>query len=157
MRLIARYVLAYGLWAVTCAAGFFVAFIVRNTYLLTFAMLTRDSALQSASGQFYQRLQGNAVERIGIVSLALALLVLVVVSESLYRTGVPLGQLGRRFFLLTTIELGILFVSHVLYFAQAVSVGLLPVSSGYVQLVELALLVLCAWLYARQPQPADGH
>jgi hypothetical protein len=61
---------------------------------------------------------------------------------------VPMRRLLPRFLLVTAAELALLFVAHALYFVLARSAGLIPWSSAYVPVLELAATALFAALYA---------
>lgn len=147
MRQVPKYALAYLLWAVSIALGLYVINTVRQT-IIGLLDLSRQGAAEV--DQFSRLMQRNAVDRFGVVIMGLVLLMLIITAEHLYRTGVARGTLARSFFLITAIELGVLFVFDVMFFIVALSAGILTVAAGWVQLVELALLVLLIWLYRRE-------
>ena len=157
MRRIPGYILVYVLWAVTAIAGALVGYWARNAWLTSLVISSLDRTERDVRARFYAGLQARAVDAWSAFIMVLALVVVVVFVEYYYRTGFRQGKLWSRFFLVTAIEIGVLFVSHTVYFALATSAGLLPLSSGYLPLVELALLVIFAGLYARPPKLRFGR
>lgn len=147
MRQVPKYALAYLLWAVTIALGFYVINAVRQT-IIGLLDLSRQGA--GNVDQFSRLMQRNAIDRFGVVILGLVLLIVIITAEHLYRTGVARGTLARSFFLITAIELGVLFVFDVLFFIAGLFAGILTAAAGLIQLVELALLALFIWLYRRE-------
>jgi hypothetical protein len=98
----------------------------------------------------WQRLMArNAADRLSLLFLAVALLVLILVTEHLYRTGVRNGRLWRYFVLVTTLLAGVWFVSDALVFVSASAAGFVPFSGIFIPLLELAVVVALAWLYTR--------
>ncbi len=147
MRQVPKYALAYLLWAVTIALGFYVINTVRQT-VIGLMDLSRQGAADV--DQFSRLMQRNAVDRFGVVIMGLVLLIVIITAEHLYRTGVARGTLARSFFLITAIELGVLFVFDLIFYIAALSAGILTLAAGWIQLVEFALLVLFIWLYRRE-------
>jgi hypothetical protein len=147
MRQVPKYALAYLLWAVSIALGFYVINTVRQT-IIGLLDLSRQGA--GDVDQFSRLMQRNAVDRFGVVILGLVLLVVIIAAEHLYRTGVARGTLARSFFLITAIQLGIVFVFDGMFLIAALGAGILTAAAGLVQLVELALLALFIWLYRRE-------
>ncbi len=65
------------------------------------------------------------------------------------------GELPRRFVLLTTIELGILFVALALQVIVTGILGLFTISGLLIALGVLALTVLGSWAVTRLPKGSD--
>lgn len=147
MRQVPKYALAYLLWAVSIALGLYVINTVRQA-IIGLLDLSRQGAADV--DQFSRLMQRNAIDRFGVVILGLVLLIVIIIAEHLYRTGVARGTLARSFFLITAIELGVLFVFDVVFFIAGLNAGILTVATGWVQLIELALLALFIWLYRRE-------
>ncbi len=149
MKLYARYVLAYVLWAVSIVLGAGVSLLARDSLMNALAIASSIGRTQQNPSQaFYSGLQIRAGDTWSYLLLGLALVLLVVFVEHWYRTGVPLGRLLPRFLLVTAVELGVLSAAHGIYFVLAASTGLIPWRSVYVPILELAATALFAGLYA---------
>jgi len=125
--------LAYLLWAVTVVLGVLDAMVIRDTY---------KYALDTTS---WHRYTLNAIDKVATVLLALALVIMLIFWEYYYRTGVQRGRLLERFCLMTAVESGLLFLSHVISFALQRSLGLVNGVSPYL-LLEFCGVVVFAWL-----------
>ncbi len=87
-----------------------------------------------------------------ILILGVLCVLLVVVVEHYYRTGVEVGQLSRRFVQVTAIEGGVLFTALAIQVIFLGVLGLFTVWSVLLPLVVLALTVGLSWLLTRMPK-----
>ncbi len=147
MRQVPKYALAYLLWAVSIALGALGALMIRQAISGMFgvALLNADP-----EHEFSLRMQSNAADRFGVVILGIVLLMLIVVAEHFYRTGVKQGRLTRYFSLFTAIELAVLLVSNTIILGQSLRAGLPAGGNVVVEVIILTLLVLFVWLYRRE-------
>jgi hypothetical protein len=141
-----RYVLAYTLWVVSIA----MALLTANTIRTSLVRLLDIGRAGVAEVDEWQRLMArDAADRFSIVVLAVLLMVFILVTEHLYRTGVRDGRLWRHFVLVTAILVGIWFACDALVFVSASAAGFAPFSGIFIPLLELAVLVALSWLYSR--------
>ena len=147
MRQVPKYALAYLLWAVSIALGALGALMIRQAIsgMFGIALLNADP-----EQEFSLRMQSNAADRFGVIILGIVLLMLIVVAEHFYRTGVQQGRLLRYFSLFTAIELAVLLVSNTIILGQSLRAGLPAGGNVVVEVIILALLVLFVWLYRRE-------
>lgn len=153
LRKTSEYILAYALWIITSAVGTLIAFWAVRSTLSTVAEVMTMAALQGTSSERFQvTFTRNTVDRFGVVILGVLAVIMVVVVEHFYRTGVEEGCLLRRFLLVTTIEFGTLFVALALQVALAGMLGLFTIWSVLVPLLVLAATVALSWLSGRLPR-----
>jgi hypothetical protein len=132
-----QYILTYLFWLITCGLALLDALVLRSTYhvLLTF--------------DFSQRYAARAVDDLSVLVLGVLLLILVIFIEHYYRTGAQNNKLLTRFCLLTTIELGMLALLHLVQIGVAWAYGsfngtLLATAGG-----EALGALIFGWLYKR--------
>ncbi len=155
IRQVSKYVLAYSLWVVSSAVGLSVAWMIRNAYLLVVGAMTMGLLQQGTPSERFQvPPMRNAVDRFGIVILAVAMVVVVVFVEYYYRTGVDEGQLARRFVLATAVESGVLFVALAVQAALGAALGLFTIWSILAPLGVLVVTVALSWVLTRMPKRA---
>ena len=147
MREAPKYILAYLLWAVSIALGLVAALMVRQAVSGMFGMALLNAA---PDREFSLRMQGNAVDRFGVVILGVVLMILIIAAEHLYRTGVQKRKLTRYFFQITAIELAVMLVANTLLLSQSLQAGLPASGNLTVEVILLVLLALSVWLYRRQ-------
>ena len=150
MREITSYALAYALWAVTTVLGVFVGFGVQSATMTAITIASLPAYQSSARNQFYIGLQIRAVEPWTYLILGLLVVILLVFTEAFYRLAVPSGKLLKRFFLMTAIELGILFLANVIRWAMSMSMGTTSWSGVIMPVIELAATGIFVWLYQSQ-------
>lgn len=147
MKEYARYGLAYLLWAISIVAGSVIGLFTRDT-LLNIVSISSIGRMQADSKTaFYMGLQIRAGSMWSYFLLGIILIVMVVLIEYWYRVGVPTGRLLARFFLVTAVELAILFVGHALYFFVSWATGLTTWRSAAVPAIELLGVALFIGLY----------
>lgn len=129
-----RYGMAYGLWAVTFAAGLACAALIHNTFFHLASFFQWDPALVRAGNQ-------------GVVfSLGVALLLLVIILESYYRIGARRDRLWSRFLLVSFMQLLLLAGVHALRFGVTWANGVADVMSLFFIAAELAAAAVVWWL-----------
>jgi predicted lysophospholipase L1 biosynthesis ABC-type transport system permease subunit len=152
MRRVSEHILAWVLWAITCAIGFFVVYMTHTALVTTVRFVATTAAGNDPHLIFQAKLTGDTVYQFGLIIMAIPLLILLVATEPYYRAGVDKGELPRRFVLLTTIELGILFVALALQVIITGILGLFTISGLLIALGVLALTVLGSWAVTRLPK-----
>jgi predicted lysophospholipase L1 biosynthesis ABC-type transport system permease subunit len=155
MRRVSEHILAWVLWAVTSAIGFFVAYMTHTAVVTTTRFVATTAAGNDPHLIFQAKFTGDTVYQFGLIIMAIPLLILLVATEPYYRAGVEKGELPRRFVLLTTIELGILFVALALQVIVTGILGLFTISGLLIALGVLALTVLGSWAVTRLPKGSD--
>jgi hypothetical protein len=155
IRKTSEYILAYVLWIVSCVVGAFIGFwAVRSAWDALVEIMTLDQAMGTPEQRFQVTFTRNAYDRFGVVVLGVLAVLMVVLIEYYYRTGVDQGALPRRVVLVTLIEVGVLFVSLALQVALAGVMGLFTIWSIAVPLGVLALAVALSWVLTRLPKRA---
>lgn len=155
LRTAASYVLAYVLWGLSVAASAVVGYLAQHA-LVQMATVTVLGAASDPREALYAGLRIRAGDAWSYMLVGLLLVLVLVFLEYWYRTGVSCGRLLSRFLLVTTVELGVLFLAHSAYFAVARLAGVMSWRSVYVPVLELAAIALCACLYRqRARQPAE--
>jgi hypothetical protein len=152
MRRASGYILAWVLWAITCAIGLFVAYMVHTAFVSATSLIITTAAGNDPHLVFQATQTTKVVYQFGLVILAILLIIWLVFTESYYRAGVESGQLPRRFALLTTIELGILFVALTTQVIVTSILGLFTISGLLIALGLLALTVVGSWAVTRLPK-----
>lgn len=107
------YILAYLGWAVSTVLGVLLLNLERETLLLSLTLSAAN--ITDESDAFYKSLQVGAVSQWSWLFIGLITLVMLVGFEHLYRNAVPTGRLGKIFFLVTGIQMAILFLIHTIY------------------------------------------
>lgn len=152
IRKTSEYLLAYALWVVTSALGIFVGFWAVRDVLGAMAEFVTLGTLWGIPSQRLQVVFArNAVDRFSIIILGVSAVILVVVVEHYYRTGVDEGRLLRRFVNATAIETGILFTALGLQTVLASVMGLFTIWSILGPLLILAITVGLTWVCTRVP------
>lgn len=150
-----EYILAYVLWIVSCIIGAFIGFwAVRSAWDALVEMVTLGQALGTPTQRFQVIFTRNAFDRFGVVALGVLGVLMVVLIEYYYRTGVDQGVLPRRVVLVTLSEVSVLFVSLALQVALAGVMGLFTIWSILVPLGVLAVAVALSWALTRLPKQA---
>ena len=146
---ILRYTGAYLLWIVSTGVGILVLNLVRETGLL--AVVVRSS-LSSASNaeKFYASLRAVAVTTWSILIIGVLILLLLVGIENYYRMSVASGKVVKRFFLVTGIEMAVLFVSHSIYYSLLQTFRPVGWTGIAFPAVELVAAVFFFWMYRRR-------
>ena len=108
-----QYILAYVCWAVTVVLGVLILNLERETIVLS--MTLSAASLTDKTDAFYKSLQVGAVSQWSWLFIGLITLVMLVGFEHMYRNAVPAGSLWRIFFMVTAIELTILFLIHTIF------------------------------------------
>ncbi len=153
LRKASAYVLAWGLWALSSALGVLIAFwAVRGAIGSLAEALTLGALQGTPSQQFQVASVRNAADRFAILILGVLSVLMVVVIEYYYRTGVDERQVPRRFVLVTAIESGLLFVALAIQVIFLGVLGLFTVWSVLLPLAALALTVGLSWLLTRLPK-----
>jgi len=156
MRRISEHISAWVLWAITSAIGFFAAYMAHTALVTTTRFLATTAAGSDPHLLFQAKFTGDTVYQFGLVIMAIPLLILLVATEPYYRHGVERGELPRRFVLLTTIELGVLFVALALQVIVTGILGLFTISGLLIALGVLALTVLGSWAVTRLPKGSEA-
>lgn len=132
----------------------FIAFwAVRGAINAIAEALTMNAALMGTpTEQFQVPYVRNAVDRFGALALGILCVLMVVVVEHYYRTGVEAGRLWRRFALATAVEFGVLFVALTIQTIFLGALGLFTIWSVVLPAGALAVTVLLSWAARR-----DGH
>ncbi len=153
IRRASEYILAYALWIVSSALGAFIGFwSVRSALDAIVELLTLGQLMGTPAQRFQVTFTRNAFDRFGVVVLGVLAVLMVVVIEHYYRTGVDQGVLPRRLVLVTLIEFGVLFVALALQVSIAGVMGLFTIWSIMVPLGVLAVMVVLGWMLTRLPK-----
>jgi hypothetical protein len=155
IRKTTEYILAYVLWGVSSAFGGFIGFwAVRSAGSAIVELLTLSQTMGTSSQRFQVTFTRNAFDRFGVVVLGVLAVLMVVMIEYYYRTGVDQGVLPRRVVWVTLIEVSVLFVALTIQVALAGVIGLFTIWSIMVPLGVLAVMVALSWLLTRLPKRA---
>ena len=142
---IARYGLAYLLWAVTVALAVVALLVWRSTAFIILGMTPWDRYAEYALNQF------------GFLLIAIVTLGMIIFSENYYRTGVDRHQLWKRFFQLTMIEVLVLAIAHVIQWIGGIVLDFAqsPVSP-LILIGELVVAILLFFLQRQVQQRANS-
>ncbi len=108
-----QYILAYVCWAVSTLLGILILNLERETIVLSMTLSAAN--ITDKSDAFYRSLQVGTVSTWAWLVIGLVTIVMLVGFEHMYRTAVPAGRLWKTFFLVSAIQLGILFLIHTIY------------------------------------------
>ncbi len=150
------YGLAYLLWVVSVVMGYWVVSTVRTTLITLLVVSSINRAESDARERFYAGLQVRAADVWSIVLMGLAMIVIIVLLENLYRTAVLPGKLWARFSLVTAIGFGVLFLARL---TTAILTGVVETLSWGNFVAPIALFVAAAlfcwlWVSIRAPKAA---
>ena len=152
-RQVSKYVLAWGLWALTSTLGVLVWFWpVRDAISSIAAAATMGARQGTPAQQFQVPLTLNAVDRFSVLALGALSVLMVVAVEHYYRTGVEQRQLFRRFVQVTAIESGVLFVALAIQATYQGVLGLFTAWSVWLPTGVLAVTVILSWMLTRMPK-----
>jgi hypothetical protein len=145
-RSIIHYVVAYLLWIVSTGLGILVLNMGREAILLGIVVSTAQSDA-TQSEKFYASLRATAVTSWSILVVGLLVLILLVGIENFYRISVPSGKMIQRFFLVSGIELIVLFIAHAGYYVLLQSFRPATWMSYALLAVEILGAGVCIWLF----------
>ena len=158
---ISAYIQAYLLWLVSFLLGALLLYRLRETLLMGMVVAGSNSQQLTESELFYSSLRARAADQWLLFAAGFVLIVLIVWFEHFYRTAVPIRRLWPRFFLITAIEVGVIFLADALTAALQNSLGVS--AAGYITLlfseIVIALAMLALWLRSRtdaDANPATG-
>lgn len=140
-----RYALAYLLWLITFAAGIFVMLTVRATFniFVTF-------------GVDWDRFRVRAVDQFLFFGLGILLVILLIWSEHLYRTGAQKDRLWPRFGGISAVLLGVLGFCHAAQSILTWNTLIFRWTIALLALLELATAgVIVVWLRERARRHAE--
>jgi hypothetical protein len=146
-RRYSTYALAYLLWAITIILGGLTLFQLRDAYLSVVVMSTYDRFKDNATALFYSSLQTRSLDQWSYLLLGLLLVILIVFIEYFYRTGVLPGSLRLRFFQVTAVEFGALFVANLISAMVIWDVSGFTWQSLFYPLLELLTTTIFIWLW----------
>lgn len=157
-RSISKYILAWGLWAVSSAFGVFIGFwAVLDAMRAVVEVFTMEALLRGTSAeQFQVPYTRNVVDRFGTLAVGLLSVLLVVGIEHYYRTGVDEDRLWKRVVLVTAIEFGVLFVALAIESLVFGVLGLFTVWSLVVPVGVLAVTAALSWVLTRMPNNSSN-
>ena len=151
------YILAYTLWVVSLVGGFWVLLRLREALISMLVVMSLDRYQSDASERFNTALQMKAAESWSYLFIGLILIVLIVVLESVFRTGAQKGQVWQRFSLVLAVELGVLFLSELVISLSAGAVQPLSWGDFVVPVIYLIPAALFGWLWASiRPRPSTA-
>jgi hypothetical protein len=147
LRRISTYALAYLLWGITILLGGMVLLQARDAYLSALVMSTYDRFKDNPTNLFYSSLQTRSLDQWSYLLLGLFLVILIVFIEYFYRTGVQPGSLRLRFFQVTAVEFGVLFLANLTSAIVVWEVSGFTWRSLFYPLLELLTTVIFIWLW----------
>lgn len=153
-KTIIHYVLAYLLWAVSIALGALALYLLREVVISAMVVSTSQADM-TKSEAFYRSLQVGAFTNWSFVVLGILWIAMIVIIEHVYRTGVPIGHLWPRFFLVTGIELVVFCVSHITNIILQSSFRTVSLAVTAIPVVEAVLAALFLWLWHNRQKPID--
>jgi hypothetical protein len=140
-RDLVHYAAAYLLWLITVALALFAGAVARDCYMLLLAVSEANRYLARATHNFL------------IILLAMLILGLIVFVEHHYRTAVPKGSLGARFFRMAAILLGVIAGLHTIRLAMLLTLGPATPLDVVITGAEWLATVLFVWLHRRFRSP----
>jgi chromate transport protein ChrA len=105
---LAAYGLVYLLWAVSLPLGGWVIYDLRDAILTALAVITAKLYQSNTREAFYANLQLRAADTTSWLLMGVALVVIIVLIENIYRLGMYVGRLWSRFFLVIGVCFGLL-------------------------------------------------
>jgi hypothetical protein len=148
-RSIVNYVAAYLLWIVSTGLGLFALYRVRETILLSM-VFSNSLGNPSEREIFYSNLRAQAVQSWTIMLGGFLMLLLLVGIENFYRMSVPNGKLVQRFFLVSMLEVIVLFLAHAAYYAMLTTFRVSTWTAYTFPIIEILIVALFFWLYRQQ-------
>lgn len=128
---IARYALAYLLWAITVVLAIVALLVWRSTAFIILGMTPWDRYAEHALNQF------------GFLFLAIVILGVIIFAENYLRSGVERNRLLPRFFLITLVEVAAIWVAHVIQWIGGIVLGFPEwLVSPLVLILELTAVIL---------------
>ncbi len=152
-RRVSAYGLAYLLWLVSFVLGGLVLFQLREAYLSVVVVSSYNSAQGNATALFYSAMQTRTLDQWSYLLLGLLLIVLIVFLENHYRSAVEPGRLRLRFFRVTALEFGLLFVANLVAAIVVWVVDSFSFRSLYYPLLELLTTAIFVWLWRDALRP----
>ena len=105
-------ILAYGLmfflWAISLPVAGWVILDVRDTILTVLAVISAKRVQSGTAEAFYANLRLRAADTTSYLFVGIALVIVVVVIENIYRSGMFTDRLWKRFFLVWAVCFGLL-------------------------------------------------
>jgi hypothetical protein len=147
LRRYSTYGLAYVLWFASLILGGLVLFQSRDAYLSVVVMSTYDRTKNNATDLFYSSLQTRSLDQWSYLFLGVLLVVLIVLFEFYYRTGVSSGRLRIRFFQVTALEFAVLFIANLTNEVVIWQVSSFTWRSLFYPVLELLTTAIFLWLW----------
>jgi membrane protease YdiL (CAAX protease family) len=108
LRKLASYGLTYLLWAISLPLGGWVIYDLRDAILTALAVINAKLYHHNAREAFYANLQLRAADTTSWLFVGIAMVVLIVLIENIYRVGMLAGRLWSRFSMLVAVCFGLL-------------------------------------------------
>lgn len=150
MRRTSEYVVGYLLFAFNTVVAALVGWFGSRFVMAGLAILTAARTAGNERETFYAQFSLRATDVWSYMIIGILLIMVYVFLEWWYRTGVQKGRLWTRFFIVTAIECGVMFVLHMFYAIPALTIGLATLRDFYLPIGELLAAGVFVWLYQRQ-------
>jgi hypothetical protein len=144
---IAAYVVVYLLWAVSILLGYWVISDLRDAILASLAVASLNRYQSNARDAFNFNLKLRATDVSSWIGVGIVLVILIVYIEFLYRTGMPVGRLWSRFFLVTAIGFGILALTGLTNDLLRAVIGAFTWRGLFLPVVQSLVAVYFFWLW----------
>lgn len=146
MKKIIPYGLAYLLWAVCLPFGGWVIYDLRDTILTTVAVITAKLS-HGTREDFYANLRLRAADTTSWLLVGVAMVVVIVVIENIYRIGASTGRLWSRFFLVIAVCFSVLGLSGLTNDLMRWIVGAFSWRGLFAPAIYGLLAAFCFWLW----------
>jgi hypothetical protein len=150
MRRTSEYIVGYVLFAFNTVVAALVGWFGSRFVVAGLSILTAARTAGNERETFYAQFSLRATDVWSYLVIGVLLIIVYVFLEWWYRTGVQTGRLWVRFYSVTAIECGVMFVLNMLYIIPALIVGVARLSDFYPLIGELLAAAVFIWLYHRQ-------
>ena len=117
------YGLMYLLWAISLPIAGWVIIDIRDTILTVLAVINTKQFEAGTREAFYSNLELRAADTTSWVFVGVILVIMIVLIENIYRNGMFIGRLWKRFFLVLAVCLGLLGLNGLINDLARLAVG----------------------------------
>jgi len=119
-KLWVKYVIAYGMWIVFTLAGIWFVIFSRNSFI---GLLNLYYVQEEGLGKFQRGMEVQFLDKVYLLVVAFAVLILMIVVEEYFKRGAQRGDLAKRIFMVFGREMLFIFAASL---ASAFLLGFSP-------------------------------
>ena len=154
-KTILAYGLMYLLWTISFLIAGWVIIDIRDTILTVLAVINTKQFEAGTREAFYSNLELRAADTTSWIFVGVALVIMIVVIENIYRNGMYIGRLWPRFFLVLAVCMGLLALNGLINDLARSAVGAFTWRGLFAPAVYVLLAALLFWVSRWKKLPTN--